>query len=140
MAMPTDDERREVAAGLRKLAARYRRALGRARIPRVMADAQNIMGTFNLPSVAHVLERYADLMEPEEPTCRWVSVDDRLPECRGEYIVAYHPCFHRDIDYGETRVGIDSFMVGKASWVGRKYQRVTHWMQKPELPEAVEGR
>lgn len=72
-----------------------------------------------------------------ERECRWVSVDDRLPECRGEYVVAYHPCYFSTVDYGETRVGIDSFM-GKTSWAKRKYQHVTHWMQKPEPPKVVD--
>lgn len=80
--------------------------------------------------------RLADLIEPEpERTCGWVSVDDRLPDCKGEYIVAYHPCYWDDVDYDKVRVGTDSFS-GKSSWAKCKYQRITHWMPKPEPPSA----
>lgn len=78
----------------------------------------------------------ADLIEPEQ-TCRWVSVDDRLPDSEGEFIVAYHPCYHAAVDENRTLVGMDSFR-GKTAWAKRKYQRVTHWMPKPEPPKVVE--
>lgn len=78
----------------------------------------------------------ADLIEPEQ-TCRWVSVDDRLPDSEGEFIVAYHPCYHAAVDENKTLVGMDSFR-GKTAWAKRKYQRVTHWMPKPEPPKVVE--
>lgn len=77
-----------------------------------------------------------DHIEPDRDlTCEWVSVDDRLPDCKGEYIVAYHPCCWDNVKYDKVLVGMDSF-TGKSSWYRRKYQRVTHWMPKPEPPRA----
>ncbi len=88
-----NDERREVAARLRGLAARSQGSLGVKRMGEVLATAQEITGTRGLPSVAHVLERYAELIEPEpERTCRMLKMhryqDEREPygiycsECR----------------------------------------------------------
>lgn len=133
----TNDERREVAARLRsvdprtklegvKLAAKWYEALCAA----VGGKRDPWMGIMALCA------RLADLIEPEpERTCGWVSVDDRLPDCKGEYIVAYHPCYWDDVDYDKVRVGTDSFS-GKSSWAKCKYQRITHWMPKPEPPSA----
>lgn len=39
----------------------------------------------------------------------WISVKDRLPEERGEYLVAYHPCYWGDVHEDLTCVGMDSF-------------------------------
>ena len=63
----------------------------------------------------------------------WVSVKDRLPDCKGEYLVAYHPCYWDEVKE-ETVVGYDSYR-GGASWARNKYQRVTHWMPMPEPPK-----
>ena len=63
----------------------------------------------------------------------WISVKDRLPETKGEYLVVYNPC-HWDCVEDETKVGIDSFR-GKSAWAKKKYQRVTHWMPLPNPPE-----
>ena len=65
---------------------------------------------------------------------RWVRCEERLPDEAGEYIVAYHPCWWDDVKTQVTKVGMDSFR-GKASWAKKKFQRVTHWMEKPELPK-----
>lgn len=70
----------------------------------------------------------------------WISVKDRLPEERGQYIVAYHPCYWDDIEE-EVKVGIDSFRGGKIkshkAWAKNKYQRVTHWTNLPEPPKGA---
>lgn len=67
----------------------------------------------------------------------WIDVNERLPDIKGEYIVAYHPCYWDDVE-SETKVGIDSFRGGKQKsnkvWAKNKYQRVTHWMPKPLPP------
>lgn len=60
--------------------------------------------------------------EPE-----WISVEERVPEKAGEYIVAYHPCYWNDVKAQVTKVGIDTFR-GKTSWAKQKFQRVTYWM------------
>ena len=40
----------------------------------------------------------------------WVSVDERLPESKGQYIVAYHPCYWNNVQENTICVGMDSFM------------------------------
>lgn len=81
--------------------------------------------------VAFDMEKHLD----EIPTAqRWVRCEDRLPDEAGEYIVAYHPCWWNDVKTQVTKVGMDSFR-GKASWAKKKFQRVTHWMEKPEPPK-----
>lgn len=63
----------------------------------------------------------------------WISVEDRLPDEAGRYIVAYHPCVWARVNTSVTLVGIESFC-GKTAWAQRKYQRVTHWMPFPQPP------
>ena len=67
----------------------------------------------------------------------WHRVEDGLPKEAGEYIVAYHPCWWDDVKTSVTEIGIDTFR-GKTSWAKRKFQRVTHWMEKPEPPKEDE--
>ena len=64
----------------------------------------------------------------------WHRVENGLPKKAGEYIVAYHPCWWNDVKTSVTEIGIDTFR-GKTSWAKRKFQRVTHWMEKPEPPQ-----
>lgn len=64
---------------------------------------------------------------------QWVNVKERLPDCKGEYLVAYHPCYWDNVKE-ETVVGYDSYR-GGARWARNKYQRVTHWMPMPEPPK-----
>ena len=67
--MITDKQRREVARKLRKLASENQGAIGSmCKMQEVLTQAKKITGTMNLPSVAHVLERYADLID--RPTCK----------------------------------------------------------------------
>ena len=63
----TDSERREVAARLRELADANEGLLGGERMTRVLGEAQRILGTVGLASVADVLRRYADLID--RPAC-----------------------------------------------------------------------
>ena len=63
--MPTNDERREIAARLRELADANEGYLSIGRVNRVLRDGKAILGTSGLASVADVLRRYADLREPE---------------------------------------------------------------------------
>jgi hypothetical protein len=69
-----------------------------------------------------------DVVERE----KWTSVEDSLPKEKGEYLVIYHPCYWDHVR-DEIKVGLDSFR-GKITWAKAKYQRVTHWMPKPRLP------
>ena len=68
--MISNDERREIAARLRELADANEGYLGMGRGNRVLRDGEAILGTSGLASVADVLRRYADLIEPDERTCR----------------------------------------------------------------------
>lgn len=65
---------------------------------------------------------------------KWIPVTERLPEKKGEYLVAFHPCYWDDVKLDKTVVGVDSFR-GKATWAKNKFQRVTHWMPLPEPPK-----
>ena len=64
----------------------------------------------------------------------WISVKDRLPDAKGEYLVTYHPCHWDYVQPDVKVVGIDSFR-GKTTWAKKKFQRVTHWMPLPEPPK-----
>ena len=64
----------------------------------------------------------------------WHRVEDELPKEPGEYIVAYHPCWWDDVKTKVTKVGVDNFR-GKSAWAKKKFQRVTHWMEKPKPPK-----
>ena len=80
--MATNEERREIAARLRGIAARNQGSLGAKRMGEVLMTAQEVTVTRGLPSVTHVLERYADLIEPEpERTCRLVMIAPGWWEC-----------------------------------------------------------
>ena len=61
---------------------------------------------------------------------KWIPIEERLPEEKGLYLVAYHPCYWDNVKE-DVLVGIDNFM-GKTSWSRRKYQRVIAWMPLPE--------
>lgn len=69
--------------------------------------------------------------QPTITAPRWHRVEEELPKEPGEYIVAYHPCYWDDVQTKVTKVGIDNFR-GKSAWAKKKFQRVTHWMDKPE--------
>lgn len=79
---PTSDERREAAARLRALAHDNQGVLEPMRMRHVMEEGTRILGTVGLPDCAHVLERYADLIDP---TCRAVTKDNLMEtEGRGD--------------------------------------------------------
>lgn len=81
--------------------------------------------------VAFDMEKRLDEIPAASP---WHRLEDGLPKEAGEYIVAYHPCWWEDVDTSVTKVGIDNFR-GKSAWAKKKFQRVTHWMDKPEPPK-----
>ena len=64
----------------------------------------------------------------------WISVKDRLPDAKGEYLTAYHPCHWDSVDYRRTQIDVDTWR-GKTTWAKKKYHRVTHWMPLPEPPK-----
>ena len=89
--MPTNDERREIAARLRELADANEGYLSMGRVNRVLRDGKAILGTSGLASVADVLRRYADLIDP--PTCKNLAthlVDELVCSSCGERVdIAY---------------------------------------------------
>lgn len=83
----SNNERREIAARLRELADANEGYLGMGRVNRVLRDGKAIIGTSGLASVADVLRRYADLIEPEpERTCKNLSSGSLFvcSECNGQ--------------------------------------------------------
>lgn len=67
----------------------------------------------------------------------WISVNERTPEEKGEYLVAFHPCYWASVHEDQWCVGLDSFR-GKASWAKHKYQLVTHWQPLPSPPKGAD--
>ena len=78
-----------------------------------------------------------DEIEDMPAASPWHRVEDELPKGPGEYIVAYHPCWWEDVEESVTKVGIYNFR-GKSAWAKKKFQRVTHLMEKPEPPKEDE--
>lgn len=77
-------------------------------------------------------------MSNHTPNNGWISVNDRLPDCNGKYLVAYHPAYWDKVHYNEVDVDTDSYRVlktpGRKSWAHNKYRLVTHWQPLPETP------
>lgn len=69
---------------------------------------------------------------------KWISVEERLPEQKGEYLVTYHPCYRDDIDTEFYNVGIDNFR-NKTSWAKSKYRKVIAWQPLPEPYEVKDN-
>lgn len=86
------------------------------------------------PSQAAILSEFVDMIDEQQTVSPWHRAQVGSPKEAGEYIVAYHPCYWDDVDTEVTRVGIDNFR-GKSAWAKKKFQRVTHWMEKPEPPK-----
>ena len=64
----------------------------------------------------------------------WISVEDRLPDNPGKYLVAYRGRNSRSGEpQGELHVGLDSFR-GKTAWAKYAYSTVYYWMPMPEPP------
>ena len=64
----------------------------------------------------------------------WVSVDERLPECEGSYIVyTERGSIYTSHFYTEKRFA--SGYVREALWSQRGTVKVTHWMPLPDPPK-----
>lgn len=68
-------------------------------------------------------------MDEERRMSSWISVNDRLPEKRGEYLVAYRPRY-----WDRVSIEIEVFL-GGTTWAHKDYMSITHWMPLPEPPE-----
>lgn len=67
----------------------------------------------------------------EVKTMEWISVKERLPDRKGQYLVAA-------IEAGHYRhFGIVSFTDHFVMNGHRSYWKVTHWMPLPEPPKEV---
>lgn len=62
--MVTNEERRKIADMLRRIADNHRKFDSIKFAPQAFTAAQTAMGTAQVTSVAEMLERYADLIEP----------------------------------------------------------------------------
>lgn len=100
--MPTNDERREVAARLRDMANR-RGLYGRDVF---FANLADVLSMERRASVGEILERLADLIEPEERTCHVVSTIQREYYIEGQAVFEYETelsCGHKfSDDYGDA--------------------------------------
>ena len=66
----------------------------------------------------------------------WVSVDDRLPECEGSYIVyTERGSIYASHFYTEKRFA--SGYIREAKWSQRGTVKVTHWMPLPDTQKEV---
>lgn len=86
----TSKERREVAEKLRALAHDNQGVLGFGRLHHVMDEGTRILGTVGLHDCAHVLTRYADLIDPTCENYATKQADELLCSECGEHVdIAY---------------------------------------------------
>lgn len=83
-----------------------------------------------LNAYLHALSRVISNVKRQPKVNEWIPIEERLPEEKGLYLVAYHPCYWDNVKE-DVLVGIDNF-TGKTSWSRRKYQRVIAWMPLPD--------
>lgn len=62
---------------------------------------------------------------------KWISVNDRLPECDGKYLV-----YADWNDWGDNK-GVFSCEFATGEWVvdSDTFDYITHWMPLPEPPK-----
>ncbi|MBR5607735.1 MAG: DUF551 domain-containing protein [Bacteroidaceae bacterium] len=100
-------------------------------------------------SAAEVLQRYIDAYDMaiaalrEQP--RWISVEERLPEKNGRYLVI-HKFYSYNLQgifsWTDCYDGVEEHLRGRAMWYDYDSEYgdyatsgVTHWMPLPEPPE-----
>lgn len=78
----------------------------------------------------------ADLIEDlDKRVPRWISVEERLPEKKGNYLVRCY--FHNPgASYTYENIKIIHFR-GKSKWATEN-EYITYWMPLPEPPEEVD--
>lgn len=77
-----------------------------------------------------IIDKVIEVIKMQPKVNEWIPIEERLPEEKGLYLVAYHPCYWDNVKE-DVLVGIDNF-TGKTSWSRRKYQRVIAWQSLPE--------
>ena len=80
-----------------------------------------------------IVERIADHLIANGVTVQeWISVEDRLPEDSGYYLVVY-----RDKYNGSISIALDNYVkCGAGEWWASEFtHNITHWMPLPEPPK-----
>lgn len=68
------------------------------------------------------LQQQVRMLQMEQ---EWISVEDRLPEVKGEYLVFYK--------YKENEDRVDIALFSRFGW--HKAHAITHWQPLPEPPK-----
>lgn len=76
-----------------------------------------------------IIDKVIEVIKMQPKLGEWISVEERLPDKAGTYLVTYHPCYWDNVEE-DVLVSIDNF-IGKTSWSRRKYQKVIAWMPLP---------
>lgn len=76
------------------------------------------------------INRTLSAVKRQSKVKEWIPIEERLPEEKGLYLVAYHPCYWDNVDENVVAIDVDNF--GRGLWGNRKRQRVIAWMWLPE--------
>lgn len=109
-------------------------------------------GSQFLSDAGRELQFYKDVVEMLDKGCRkqeWVSVDDRLPEIAGKYLISRKTVYGNLINivwYDTNYNGGNDDMKGKSVWYmfdsdwgDYEIPDVTHWMPLPQPPKMKGG-
>lgn len=103
-----------------------------------MADVDRLIGfmaIMQMPfmndpdALAYIEEVKTVLKQAKAQESGWISVKERKPETKGQYLVAAIEAGHY------RRFGIVSFTDHFVMNGHRSYWKVTHWMPIPEMPK-----
>ena len=75
---------------------------------------------------------YIERLEAAQP--KWISVEERLPEADGEYLVLKRHNYRKDDGYMAQEVAL-FLKTREPEWVVGNLCEVTHWMSLPKPPE-----
>ncbi|MBR5878416.1 MAG: DUF551 domain-containing protein [Akkermansia sp.] len=120
-----------------------------ARIELAATEMTGTLAATTEQSAAEVLQRYIDAYDmaisamKEQP--RWISVEERLPEKEGQYLVYTkwtYGNFIRLCNWTPKYNGWEEHLNGRAIWYNYdseygdyESKDITHWMPLPEPPE-----
>jgi hypothetical protein len=69
----------------------------------------------------------------------WISVDERLPDNDGKYLVASEECGRYSISVRKFRKEVPCWYTGYCGHWERRTNGITHWMPLPEAPKMKGG-
>lgn len=69
----------------------------------------------------------------------WISVDERLPDNDGKYLVAREECGRYSISVRKFRKEVPCWYTGYCGHWERRTNGITHWMPLPEPPKMKGG-